>query len=96
MLTLPTIVQETDNDPIIQRVIDYVKQNNWRKTDKETLPYYKIRNELSVKQGLLLKLNCIVIPHTLQKRILDTVHPPHQGVVKTKALLREKVWTLRN
>ena len=78
--------------PIIQRVISHVKQNNWSKTDKETALFYKIRNELSIKQGLLLKLNRIVIPSTLQKLILKTIHPPHQGIVKTKALLREKVW----
>ena len=34
----------------------------------------------------------IVIPSSLQKNIVDLAHMGHQGIVKTKALLREKVW----
>jgi len=39
-----------------------------------------------------LKDNRIVIPKSLQQRILDLAHETHQGVVKTKLMLREKVW----
>ena len=33
-----------------------------------------------------------MIPATLQERIVDIAHEGHLGIVKTKALLREKVW----
>ena len=41
---------------------------------------------------LLQKGNQIVIPNLLQKQIIDLTHSGHQGIVKTKSLLREKVW----
>jgi hypothetical protein len=33
-----------------------------------------------------------VIPQTLRKQVLDIAHETHQGITKTKSLLREKVW----
>ncbi|XP_044163824.1 uncharacterized protein K02A2.6-like [Acropora millepora] len=32
------------------------------------------------------------MPTTLQQRVIDLAHEGHQGIVKTKKLLREKVW----
>ena len=37
-------------------------------------------------------VNRIVVPSCLQERIIDLAHEGHQGLVKTKILLREKVW----
>ena len=33
-----------------------------------------------------------MIPYSLQKRLLELAHESHMGVVKTKQLLRQKVW----
>ncbi len=41
---------------------------------------------------MLLKSDRIVVPAALQERIVDIAHEGHMGIVKTKALLREKVW----
>ena len=41
---------------------------------------------------MLLKDTRIVIPHSLSEKVVDIAHQGHQGIVKTKALLREKVW----
>ena len=54
--------------------------------------YYQLRHELSVEHNILLKRQCIVVPTSLQHRILQIAHSQHQGIVKTKAILREKVW----
>ena len=43
-------------------------------------------------KNILLKSNCIVIPRTLIQKILETAYNQHQGISKTKARLREKVW----
>jgi hypothetical protein len=37
----------------------------------------------------------LVIPRKLRQRILQLAHESHQGVLKTKQLLREKVWWSR-
>lgn len=40
----------------------------------------------------LMKCDRLVIPATLKEQIFDIVHEGHLGIVKTKALLQEKVW----
>ena len=41
---------------------------------------------------IVLRGRRIVVPATLQQEVLKLAHSGHQGIVKTKALLREKVW----
>ena len=53
---------------------------------------FKICNQLSVKNHLLLRWSCIVITLTLQQRILNIPHSSHQGETKVKSILRETVW----
>ena len=54
--------------------------------------YYLVKNELSVKNSIILKGTKLVIPKCLQPRFLRLAHESHQGVAETKQLLREKVW----
>ena len=44
------------------------------------------------QDGLILRGNCIVIPESLQSEIIDLAHVGHQGISKTKALIRSRVW----
>ena len=55
---------------------------------------YQLRTELTVTQGreLLLRGKRLVVPASLQQKVVGIAHEGHQGMVKTKALLREKVW----
>ena len=48
--------------------------------------------ELSLKDGVILRGDRVVIPHTLRSRAIQAGHDGHQGIVKTKNLLRSKVW----
>ena len=41
---------------------------------------------------LFFRGNRIVIPDALQKRVIELAHEGHQGLVKTRSLLRSKVW----
>ena len=41
---------------------------------------------------MILRGNHIVLPTSLQNRAMVLAHEGHQGIVKTKKLLREKVW----
>ncbi|XP_042144342.1 uncharacterized protein K02A2.6-like [Ixodes scapularis] len=43
-------------------------------------------------EGLILRGTRLVLPTGLQKRAVQLAHRGHQGIVKTKQLLREKVW----
>lgn len=54
---------------------------------------WQVRSELSVgSEGVILRGHLIVIPESLQKLILALAHVGHQGMAKTKAILRDKVW----
>ena len=41
---------------------------------------------------VVLRGHRIVIPETLREKVIDIAHEGHMGMVKTKALIREKVW----
>ena len=50
-------------------------------------------HELSVtNDGIVLRGSRIVVPSTLQQRVIDIAHAGHQGIVRTKQLLRSFVW----
>jgi hypothetical protein len=53
-----------------------------------------MKDELSVneQQNLLLRGDRIVIPQSLQNRCIELAHEGHQGITKTKSLIRSKVW----
>ena len=53
----------------------------------------KISSELCVLQnGIVMRGDRIVIPAVLRQNIVNLAHEGHMGVVKTKALIRTKVW----
>ena len=55
--------------------------------------YYRVKHELSVSgdSDILLRGQRIVIPQSLQKRVINLAHEGHKGLIRTKQLLREKV-----
>ena len=57
------------------------------------MPFHSIRYELYVVNGLIFRLNQIVIPTRLQRKIVRAAHHlGHLGMTKTKQMLREKYW----
>ena len=100
-MSLEDIKLATQNDPTLRAVIHAIISGNWHNQRNspgvDCVVYNKcdlIKHELTVTSDhcLLLKGNRIVIPEKLQRSVLDLAHSGHQGIVKTKALVREKVW----
>ena len=95
-MTAELVATETAQDATIQAVIKALITNNWYtdEGDKSTFhALFSCRSELSVHDsGILLKGQRIVLPESLQVRAVQIAHTGHQGIVKTAALLREKVW----
>ena len=54
--------------------------------------FTKIRQELSVNNGLLLRGNRLVIPNSLQSEILEKLHSGHQGLTKCRLRAKQSVW----
>ena len=82
------------NDNVCRTVLNYCR-NGWpnvSKLSKDLLPFYNLRNDLSVQNGLLLKREAIIIPEILRKNILEKIHEGHQGVNKCRDRAKDIVW----
>ncbi|CAB4014957.1 115 kDa [Paramuricea clavata] len=66
--------------------------NHW--SDPEIQLYTNVKDELSVCDGLIIRGTRLVLPKSLHHQAIELAHTGHQGIVKTKRLLREKVWFL--
>ena len=91
VLSLSTIKEATNQDPVLQFLRECIMKNNWPKVSM-TRPYHGIRHELTVIDDIILRGSRILMPPSLRERTLKLVHEGNQGIVKTKRLLREKVW----
>lgn len=54
----------------------------------------KLKNELSVQQGCLMRSLLAIIPPSLRQQILGELHKSHPGVARMKAAARSHVWCL--
>ena len=65
-----------------------------RSTRRLVKSYQQLQDELtaSVDGDTILRGHRLIIPAALQTKAVDLAHEGHQGIVKTKALLREKIW----
>ena len=99
-LTLSKISEESRKDPVLQRVIKAIvskKDISINKGDDKAIEVFRRRqNELTLyRKGddeVLIVENKLVIPKSLQETVIKLAHEGHQGIVKTKQLVREKVW----
>ena len=59
--------------------------------------YYNVRHELTVQNGLVFKDNRIVVPTSVRKDIIATVHRSHQGIQGCIRRAKDAVyWPLMN
>src|SRR6218665_1589320 len=95
-MTLEQIEEATASDVILQKIFKCIKSNNWKEAQesKDLRQFYNIRDELcsSVDAKILLRGTRIVIPQSPQTEVIRLSHEGHQGITKTKKLLRQKVW----
>ena len=56
--------------------------------------FCRVKDDLTVtdQSNVILRGSRIVVPKKLRERAISIAHEGHQGLVKTKQLLREKVW----
>ena len=89
-MTLEDIQQTTEVDAEMQTLIKAIETDRW--TSPEVQDYKRLKDEFSVYNGVVLRMNRILIPPTLRSRAVELAHLGHQGIVKTKQLIRDKVW----
>ena len=89
-LTLEAIQEATRADSTLLQVIDAVHTGKWYAP--ELASFTRFATEMAVVNGVVLRGHRIVIPASLQERVIKIAHQAHQGIVKTKQCIREKVW----
>ena len=98
------ILQETEKDPTLSALKMLITSGKLQQplqesrfapdvNVRELQTYAKVQDELVLtEKGSILIGTKILIPETLRSRVIELAHEGHQGIVKTKSLLREKVW----
>ena len=87
------IVQATLDDPVLQQLSASIQQGYIANKDKHLSQFKPMFKELSTDDsGLILRSDKIVIPDKLRSRVVAMAHEGHQGIVKTKQLVRSTMW----
>ena len=67
-----------------------VRSGNWERCTLSS--YVPIKDELCIYGEILLRGTRIIVPRVLREKVVRLAHEGHQGMVKTKYRLRNKVW----
>jgi hypothetical protein len=90
-IKIDEIIESTKTNKTIQMVIKCLQNNDFT-DDRNILSYKNLRDELSVtNQGILLR-DTIINPENLRAKATQLAHEGNQGLIKTKKLLRERIW----
>ncbi len=97
-ITTEMVGQATKNDKKLQKLKKCIQQG-YLTSDTDLQEYRHVFNELSIFNDVILRGDKLVIPETdimpgssMRQHVVDLAHEGHQGTIKTKQLLRSKVW----
>ena len=99
-MSIHEVQHATQSDPTLQAVIQAIHSGRWHAVQDSSVDpyafeaYAKVKADLTVNEsnGIVLRNGRIAMPGALQVRAVQLAHEGHQGLTKTKALIREKVW----
>ncbi|CAK1598288.1 unnamed protein product [Parnassius mnemosyne] len=93
LLDYNEIKKQTQRDPILGRIILYLRED-WPIDNvvKSLQPYFNRKKELYEELGCIMWGHRVVIPENCRGRVLNELHECHMGIVKTKAVARSYVW----
>ncbi len=89
------IQSETIRDPVLNELRETIIVG-WPEQMKQTpidiRPFWSIRDQLSVLDGIIMKGHQVVIPRSIQHDILQQLHACHMGMEKTKLRAKDTVF----
>ncbi|CAM4665226.1 unnamed protein product [Lepidochelys kempii] len=82
--------------PIQQKLWEFLTKR-WpshpKNLDPVLLPYFRVRDELSLLDGCVLRgTHWLLVPEELQSKLIHLAHDTHQGIVRTKQRLGDLYW----
>lgn len=84
--------KHTATDPTLQQLSRTIQQGWPDRLPLELHQYYPYRDELTTKEGVVMKGPKAVIPKSLQKEYITILHRGHPGVESTKRRARGVVF----
>ena len=94
-VSLPNIIQETQKDPILSKLISHIRKGYIPKQDKTELKaFVNVWESLTVSDsGLVLKGEKIILPEALWQLAVDKAHQGgHPGITRMKKRIRNHFW----
>ncbi|XP_062542266.1 uncharacterized protein K02A2.6-like [Armigeres subalbatus] len=88
-ITENEIKECTRKDETLQLVIKALETGDW---PAQLNRFQAVSEDLLIKDGVLMKLGCAVIPEKLRSKTLEVAHKGHPLTAKLKSILRERVW----
>ncbi|XP_062541439.1 uncharacterized protein K02A2.6-like [Armigeres subalbatus] len=89
ILTEEEIAHATSQDNSLQLVIAALENGHWSSVETS---YRKVQDDLSIRDGIIVKTGCAVIPSSLREKALRVAHEGHPSLAKMKSIIRQRVW----
>nr|XP_054761486.1 uncharacterized protein K02A2.6-like [Lytechinus pictus] len=93
-ISILELQKATKEDPSLVQVRKFVEEG-WpakHTLSQELRPLYVLRDEFSIVDEVVMRDDRIVVPATLQGKLVQFAHSAHQGIVRTKSRLRDDYW----
>ena len=88
-LNLQWILDETQKDPFLTKLLEYI-MNGWPSNiPKDFKHWFKSLDKLSAENGIVLFEDRVWMPGTLKKRALEALHDGHVGMVRMKTMAKK-------
>lgn len=89
------VCEAAEKDDTYQSLIYHVFTGfpaEWQDSQTSLHDFWKLRDDPSTEDGLMLYGSRLVIPVSLRRRVLSLLHDSHRGVKATKLRTRHTVW----
>lgn len=88
-VTVEEMRKVSEKDEVFEQVREAMATNEWK---RPLARYGAFKEELRVRDGLLLRGHRIVAPAAIRSRLMRAAHLGHPGMVSMKRTLRHSVW----
>ena len=88
------IKEATRSDAFLTKMKDSLKTGKWEEKNTDLQPFRQCADQLTVNESeyIISKNTRVLIPAKLLDKTTRLGHAGHQGIEKTKSLLRKKTW----
>lgn len=96
-ITHKRIKDASQKDPVLQQVVRYI-EHGWPEVQPDNvqlIPFFQRRLQLSIHEGVIIMQNThkrVVVPKSLQIKVIQMLHKSHWGIVRMKLLARRYIW----